>query len=128
MTGVVTLDSRGMSVSFSELLIKERQIVDAYFAEKVVENLTLLPISPTVVKFNKIDHSILGREVYLIVETKNFVPAGIQLTSTERAELKISHIAPVMARNTPPIFNMPDLSTARLQEPLNVLAGLATAH
>ncbi|QWX84223.1 hypothetical protein H0I23_00810 [Cellulophaga sp. HaHaR_3_176] len=74
--------------AFEDLIIFEPKITNAYFAEKVVsENSSSNTLT---VAFNEIHQGILGRDVYIVVETEGFVPIGESIFSEIRANLKIN--------------------------------------
>ncbi|WP_025742297.1 hypothetical protein [Aquimarina pacifica] len=78
-----------ISLDFEDLTIVTPRITNAYFAKKVVTGGAVPATTPTVA-FDEINEGILGRDVYIIVETENFTPPNQSLISTERASLVVA--------------------------------------
>ncbi|WP_438710514.1 hypothetical protein ACSTS3_16755 [Aquimarina muelleri] len=87
-------DHPHISATFEDLTIVTPRINNAYFAQKVVTAGSpaqgdTAATAPTVA-FNEIHQGILGRDIYIIVETENFIPLNQNILSTERASLTVT--------------------------------------
>ncbi len=81
-------DFEHISTDFEDLTIEAPRVTNAYFAKKVV-TAGNSATGPTVA-FTEINEGVLGRDVYIIVETENFVPIDQPIVSTERASLTVT--------------------------------------
>ena len=87
-------DHPHISATFEDLTIVTPRINNAYFAQKVVTAGSpaqgdTAATAPTVA-FNEIHQGILGRDIYILVETENFIPLNQNILSTERASLTVT--------------------------------------
>ncbi|KAA1241583.1 hypothetical protein [Aquimarina sp. RZ0] len=86
-------DFEHISTDFEDLTVVSPRVTNAYFAKKVVTagaeaTGTSEATGPTV-DFEEVNEGILGRDVYIIVETENFVPPDQPIVSTERGNVRI---------------------------------------
>jgi len=76
------------NIEFDDLTIFSPKITNAYFAKKVV-TAGVNGAQPTVA-FEQISEGILGRDVYVIVETEDFYDEDQPMVSTERESIIIN--------------------------------------